>query len=306
MKTPKISVIIPVYNVETYLSKCIESVLHQTYSDFELLLIDDGSTDNSGSICDMYKEKDNRIRVFHKKNEGVSKARNLALDNASGEFVIFVDSDDWIEPSTFELVLKQLENFDILFFDIIWHYEDNSIRTNSAGNFCVTNKENVEKSIFRLIHNLTDVNLFGFTVNKIFRKSIIDKCKIRFIENLSISEDEIFTMEYCLNISSLKYFAYPLYHYIWKQQGLTHKYKCENEYLLLIQQLESFLGQIKNKELVDLQRKRIALYLNLAAWSNNKWYNILKGILRLRKYCVKHQVAMPVVSIAREFLNRIR
>lgn len=127
MQTPKISVIIPVYNVESYLSKCIDSILCQTYTDFELLLVDDGSSDASGKICDMYKENDNRIRVFHKKNEGVSKARNLALNNALGEFVIFVDSDDWIEPNTFELVLNQLENFDILFFDIIWHYEDNSI-----------------------------------------------------------------------------------------------------------------------------------------------------------------------------------
>lgn len=306
MQTPKISVIIPVYNVESYLSKCIDSILCQTYTDFELLLVDDGSSDASGKICDMYKENDNRIRVFHKKNEGVSKARNLALNNALGEFVIFVDSDDWIEPNTFELVLNQLENFDILFFDIIWHYEDNSIRTNSAGNFLVTNRENVEQAIFRLIHNLTDVNLFGFTVNKIFRKSIIDKYNIRFIENLAISEDEIFTMEYCLKISSMKYFVCPLYHYIWKQQGLTHKYKSEKEYLLLVQHLEKFLAEINNKELYDLQKKRIALYLNLAAWSNNKWYNILKGILRLRKYCVKQRIAMPVVSIAREFLHKIR
>ena len=157
-----------------------------------------------------------------------------------------------------------------------------------------------------MIHNLTDVNLFGFTVNKIFRKSIIDKYNIRFIENLSISEDEIFTMEYCLKISSMKYFVCPLYHYIWKQQGLTHKYKSEKEYLLLVQHLEKFLAEINNKELYDLQKKRIALYLNLAAWSNDKWYNILKGILRLRKYCVKQRIAMPVVSIAREFLNKIR
>ena len=80
MQTPKISVIIPVYNVESYLSKCIDSILCQTYTDFELLLVDDGSSDASGKICDMYKENDNRIRVFHKKNEGVSKARNLALN----------------------------------------------------------------------------------------------------------------------------------------------------------------------------------------------------------------------------------
>ena len=95
--TPKISVIVPVYNTEKYLRRCIDSVLAQTYQDFELLLIDDGSKDSSGAICDEYAAKDARVRVFHKENGGVSSARNLGLDNARGEWVTFVDSDDYIE-----------------------------------------------------------------------------------------------------------------------------------------------------------------------------------------------------------------
>lgn len=89
-----ISVIVPVYNTEQYLPRCIESILSQSFTDFELLLIDDGSTDGSGKICDAYAEKDNRIRVFHKENGGVSSARNMGLDEAKGEWVYFVDSDD--------------------------------------------------------------------------------------------------------------------------------------------------------------------------------------------------------------------
>ena len=95
--SPTISVIIPVYNTEMYLRRCIDSVLAQTYQDFELLLIDDGSKDSSGAICDEYAAKDARVRVFHKENGGVSSARNLGLDNARGEWVTFVDSDDYIE-----------------------------------------------------------------------------------------------------------------------------------------------------------------------------------------------------------------
>ena len=96
---PKISVIIPVYNTEKFLHRCIDSILTQTYTDFELLLIDDGSKDSSGSICDEYAEKDSRVRVFHKENGGVSSARNLGLDNAWGEWITFVDSDDYIEEN---------------------------------------------------------------------------------------------------------------------------------------------------------------------------------------------------------------
>lgn len=102
MDSPKISVIVPVYNVEQYLPRCIDSILAQTFTDFELLLIDDGSTDNSGKICDEYASKDSRIRVFHKENGGVSSARNLGLDNAEGEYILFIDGDDAISIDTLE------------------------------------------------------------------------------------------------------------------------------------------------------------------------------------------------------------
>ena len=94
-----ISVIVPVYNTEKYLHRCVDSILAQTFTDFELLLIDDGSTDSSGAICDEYAQKDSRVRVFHKENGGVSSARNLGLDKAKGKWVTFVDSDDWIKES---------------------------------------------------------------------------------------------------------------------------------------------------------------------------------------------------------------
>ena len=99
MNNPKVSVIVPVYNVEKLLQRCIDSILAQTFTDFELLLIDDGSKDKSGEICDEYAAKDSRIRVFHKQNGGVSTARNLGIDKAQGEWIYFVDSDDIVLPS---------------------------------------------------------------------------------------------------------------------------------------------------------------------------------------------------------------
>lgn len=110
---PKVSIIIPVYKAEKCLKRCIESVLNQTYKDWELLLIDDGSPDRSGDICDEYTKRDNRIRVFHKNNGGVSSARNLGLDNVNGEYVTFVDSDDLIDLNTLNVCISQIELFDL-------------------------------------------------------------------------------------------------------------------------------------------------------------------------------------------------
>ena len=107
---PKISVIVPVYNTEQYLHRCIDSILAQTYTDFELLLIDDGSKDNSGKICNEYAAKDSRVRVFHKENGGVSSARNIGLDNAKGGWISFVDSDDWISTEYLENLFNAVDN----------------------------------------------------------------------------------------------------------------------------------------------------------------------------------------------------
>lgn len=113
MKNPLVSVIVPVYNAEKFLPRCINSILAQTSTDFELLLIDDGSTDKSGKICDEYAQKDIRIKVFHKKNGGVSTARNLGIDKAIGEWIIFMDSDDYFLDNAFDLFIKSINFYNV-------------------------------------------------------------------------------------------------------------------------------------------------------------------------------------------------
>lgn len=117
---PRLSVIVPVYKVEKYIHKCVDSILNQTFSDFELILVDDGSPDNCGRICDEYAAKDSRVRVIHKKNGGLSDARNFGIDAAQGEVLSFIDSDDWIEPVTYEKVINYLDSncLDIVHFDV--------------------------------------------------------------------------------------------------------------------------------------------------------------------------------------------
>lgn len=138
---PKVSVIVPIYNNDKYLPKCIDSILSQTFTDFELLLIDDGSDDKSGLICDQYASIDARVRVFHKENGGVSSARNLGLESAMGEWVTFVDSDDWIEHSMYDKMLDKAihENADIVYCDINMVYVNYEECWRATK--CVTSKE---------------------------------------------------------------------------------------------------------------------------------------------------------------------
>lgn len=109
MRKPLISIIVPVYNVERYLNKCLDSIIHQTYNNLEIVLVDDGSTDWSGLICDAYATKDNRVTVIHKENNGLSAARNIGLEYSHGELIGFVDSDDYVDRQMYEILLRQLE-----------------------------------------------------------------------------------------------------------------------------------------------------------------------------------------------------
>ena len=200
MNQPQISVIVPVYNVEKYLSRCIESILSQTFTDFELLLIDDGSTDRSGEICDEYAKKDTRIRVFHKENSGVSAARNLGLDNAKGEWISFVDSDDWVENDYLEKLI-QGKNFELIFVGIQSY--NNTMSTNRIlANFEKTeiyvDDINIENKI---INN--DLLAIGFCWGKLYKKFILTLYHIRFNESISNHEDHIFYFDYLLHCKNI-------------------------------------------------------------------------------------------------------
>lgn len=188
IKNPKVSIVVPVYNAEKYLHRCIDSVLAQTYSDWELLLIDDGSKDASGSICDEYTTKDGRIRVFHKENGGVSSARNLGLDNAQGEWVTFVDADDYIE----ENFLKSFEgNLDA---DLVVGNAD--LVTNLTG------RRRVLKSIpygyYQDIRGVLSSYLTELILRvpwaKFYRTRLISD--LRFKEGMCLGEDTLFNLCY--------------------------------------------------------------------------------------------------------------
>lgn len=174
-----ISVIVPVYNVEKYLERCIDSILKQTYSDLEILLIDDGSSDNSGKICDEYAKKDNRIKVIHKKNGGISDVRNVGIENAKGDYIGFVDSDDYIADDMFETLYKlsNENNADISIVSFYEMYNGKLIGVRDDKTLTKMDKQEALKEL------LIDTNIQSYMWNKLFKKELFDNLRFPLGKN---------------------------------------------------------------------------------------------------------------------------
>ncbi len=210
----KISVIVPVYNVEKYLSRCIDSILSQTFTDFELLLVDDGSTDKSGEICDEYAKTDARIKVFHTENRGVSAARNLGIKEASADWICFVDSDDWVEKKFLSDLYGNGFSQDecIIFQRAFVEYESSPEKNRISFPYYIDMTLYApfdEKQIIKY-KILEDVSVWA----KIFNKNIIRTHDIRFCENLSISEDVVFLHTYLQFVKEIRLQSSYSYHYM--------------------------------------------------------------------------------------------
>ena len=184
---PRISVIVPVYNVEKYLCRCIDCILAQTFTDFELLLIDDGSKDKSGEICDEYAAQDSRIRVFHKQNGGASSARNVGLNHAIGEYICFCDADDWVEQTWLLSFSERMDDNDMLISSFNVYENEKKVESKTFDS------SNDKK---RIIKELEHENVSGYLWCKCFRKSIIDRYNVRFNEAYTIWEDMDFIYRY--------------------------------------------------------------------------------------------------------------
>lgn len=209
--TPTFSIIIPVYNNECFLCECIDSVLAQTYTDFELILVDDGSTDCSGKICDEYAEKDLRIKVFHTSNQGVSMARNLGLSVAQGKYINFVDSDDWVTPNCLEKYAEAriAYDYDLVYVEMVRISEDGNTSIMSLTECSA--KSN--KDLAGVFVSLLKCSVFGYACNKSFKRDIIVSNAVSFNKEFRLYEDAVFTAIYCLHVHSVSLMSSPVYFY---------------------------------------------------------------------------------------------
>ena len=248
MKKKLISIIVPVYNASTHLSKCVESLINQTYKNIEIILIDDGSKDDSYKICKEYSIKDKRIKVIHKENGGVSSARNFGLKVAKGDYIGFVDSDDYVEKNMYELLINSINqnSSQIAICNIYYETENKEqVYSYSTKDFIFSRHE------FPLnIYNILSIN--GYTWNKLYDRGLIyrDNEFISFDENIGISEDSLFNYEiFDKNKEFLcSYIDEKMYHYIQEKNSV-----CNQRFTL--KKLEHFIA--REKEIDILKKNRL-------------------------------------------------
>lgn len=222
----KFSIIVPVYKVESYLRDCVDSIITQNYSDLEVILVDDGSPDNSPQICDEYKKKDERVKVIHKENGGLSSARNAGLDEANGDYIIFVDSDDWIDNGCLKAFAETIEASsypDVLMTVKTSVYEDGSFL--EVQNFAeyLEGGFNKDRAVDWLL-------LYGKSVgapNKVISRKLIEKYHLRFLKGI-LHEDFDWTFKICLYAETFCGYANPWYNYKMVREGsitnhITHR-----------------------------------------------------------------------------------
>ena len=247
MSKPLVSIIIPVYNVELYLSKCIDSILAQSFTDWECILVDDGSKDKSGSICDNYALKDNRIKVIHLNNSGVSVARQVGIDNVCGEYSIHVDPDDWIESNMLEELYNKAksDDADMVICDYFKHEDGVQQYINQSPNLLEP---------IKIIEQMLTTNmypqLYGSCCNKLVRCSCFNSSDnlIRFEpEDLSLGEDVVFNCRLLMStVHRVSYLNKAFYHYEVRSNSLCSTLEKNIGYLIKIQE-----EIVKDKKILD-------------------------------------------------------
>lgn len=219
--TSLVSIIVPVYNVEDYINETIQSVLKQTYEYIELIIVDDGSTDNSLKVAQSYQSKDTRVKVYSQSNSGVSIARNKGITLAKGEYILFLDSDDHIEANTVEVLLEAHQRQDEL---IIFGYYTH--QPNGQVIIKPNNQKDLALNLHELSHSFWDYYEIGVTnspVNKLYEASIIKEHQLSFPDDIRMGEDLIFNLSYFSKIKTIRIINQTLYHYIIHENQATAK-----------------------------------------------------------------------------------
>lgn len=243
-----ITIVVPVYNAEEKLDRCVQSLLNQSYTNIEILLVNDGSRDNSLSICRKYAQQDSRVVVIDKPNGGVSSARNAGLDAAQGEFIMFCDSDDWVVPEWCECMAANYVDGDLLICDIA---RDDFVGSSCYQDVCVNEAE--RKYIFHFPMVMCS------PVNKIYSRKVIEKHKIRFLEKLRLGEDFSFVLSYLYEIQGcIRFVNKKLYCYDVSTDGSLSKRapeveQCDLFYRTLTAAMEK-LGATDNQSIATRNR----------------------------------------------------
>lgn len=268
---PSLSIIVPIYNTEDYLHRCIDSILSQTFEDYELILIDDGSYDTSGIICDYYMNLDSRIEVFHTSNNGVSQARNIGLKKSKGKYVTFIDSDDWIDNNYLACLMKNKADFVCEKYKV-WNENNELIYISQEKN----NNYYYESLTSSLIIDLLIKGVFNGIACKLYKNSIIKKFSINFDVSIDFGEDTLFNIQYIKYIKSLSIndnanYNYVVYHN--NRATLSHTYS--NEKILTAKKANYEI--CKNITFIDEKQKN-DFYNKRMSYIYNDYLNYIRSL----------------------------
>lgn len=273
MSRDKVSIIVPIYNVEKYLNRCVDSLINQTYRNLEIILVNDGSPDNSPEMCDKYAVNDSRIKVIHKENGGLSDARNAGIDIATGKYIMFIDSDDYAELDMVESAVMAIKKDDS---DVaLWGY---------FADFVDQNEKHVQSITYPGLNGVLDssekqfvlsnelINLMGYTWNKLYKNEIIQKNNYRFQEDLSLVEDITFNSEIFKDNHSINFIEKQLIHYMQRPRETLGGKFYENQFELKQEAMEKVREMLSSLKYNDVEIENII---------NEILFDTLKTINRL-------------------------
>lgn len=298
-----VSIIVPIYNTEKYLHRCIDSILAQTFNDFELLLINDGSTDFSGSICDEYAMLDKRVRVFHKVNGGVSSARNLGLDNALGDWICFVDSDDYVSSNYIQDLYSQInDTIGLVISFSVSVFRDKHSQMDYIDR--LIGQEN-----FELLFTEYDLNWRTSPWAKLYKRSVIEANNMRFNIYLPIAEDLVFLYEYLLHIENVRVRGVSNYYYNAEVEGSLTKrlnlpkveYECYKNVLGVIESV-IYKKEITSVDAIVRLKKLKKTYAVRVV--NSLYFNRLSRKFRL-EYLNKIDLSLLLIETPRTLKDRM-
>ena len=264
---PTVSIIVPVYNAEKTLARCVDSILNQTYEDYELLLVNDGSTDSSGALCDAYAARDSRVQVFHKENAGVSNARNLALSQARGTYLQFLDSDDWITPEATLSLVRAAEDHqcDLVISDF---YRVVGERVSHKGDIDEDTVLTREEYAAHMMENPADF-YYGVLWNKLYRRQIVEDHHLRMDPEISWCEDFMFNLEYIRYAETFRALQVPIYYYVKTKGSLANQSltisKTVKMKLTVFEYYHRFFKSVLDEEEYEKSRLKVYRFLLDAA-----------------------------------------
>lgn len=300
----KVSIIVPIYNMENYLEKCIESIIEQSYKNIEIILINDGSTDKSEVICKKYKVKDNRIKVISSENKGVSSARNLGIEASTGKYISFIDPDDTVDKKYIEEMVICIKNYccDVVFcLSKVIYLEQDKIY-----DVKINNEKSLSNNFYKDFYFI--IEHFQAPWGKLYKSKFIKKYNIKFPIDFITAEDQIFNQEYLKYVKKYGFINKNLYNYYIRKNNSASKNLSEKYFLSDIKNLEikkEFLfnnlplvdKKIKNIYLLDYTKVMILKYLSLKNINKNELKKLKARLIKIKEIVPLNDIFMINMSI---------